>query len=54
MLGPDVLVAPVVTQGATSRAVYLPEGCWQLRGAGEQLRGRRTVTVPGRSGSCRT
>jgi alpha-glucosidase (family GH31 glycosyl hydrolase) len=46
MLGPDVLVAPVVTQGATSRSVYLPEGCWQLRGAGEQLRGPRTVTVP--------
>ena len=32
LLGPDVLVAPVVTQGATSRAVYLPAGCWQRRG----------------------
>ena len=26
MLGPDLLVAPVVTQGADSREVYLPEG----------------------------
>jgi sulfoquinovosidase len=24
-----VLVAPVVTQGATSRRVYFPRGCWR-------------------------
>lgn len=29
LLGPDVLVAPVVVQGATSREVYFPAGCWQ-------------------------
>ena len=28
LFGADLLVAPVVTQGATHRAVYLPEGEW--------------------------
>jgi len=31
LLGPDVLVAPVVGEGATSRQVYFPQGCWQRR-----------------------
>jgi sulfoquinovosidase len=29
MLGEDVLVAPVVTEGATTRELYLPAGCWR-------------------------
>jgi alpha-glucosidase len=29
MLGPDVLVAPVVDQGVSARTVYFPAGCWQ-------------------------
>lgn len=29
MLGDDVLVAPVVTEGGTTREVYFPAGCWQ-------------------------
>jgi len=28
MFGPDILVAPVYTQGATDRELYLPEGSW--------------------------
>lgn len=28
LFGPDLLVAPVVERGATSRSVYLPEGRW--------------------------
>ena len=28
MLGPDLLMAPVTTQGATERNLYLPEGEW--------------------------
>lgn len=45
LLGPDLLVAPVVTQGATSRRVYLPQGCWRLHGTGSKLTGKRSVTV---------
>ncbi len=28
MFGPDILVAPVYTEGATERELYLPEGSW--------------------------
>jgi alpha-glucosidase len=28
LFGPELLVAPVVEEGATQRKVYLPEGCW--------------------------
>jgi alpha-glucosidase (family GH31 glycosyl hydrolase) len=44
LLGPDLLVAPVVEQGSTSRKVYLPRGCWRLRG-GERHRGPAAVEV---------
>lgn len=46
LLGDDVLVAPVVVQGATTRAVRLPPGCWRRSGTGARLRGPRIVTVP--------
>jgi sulfoquinovosidase len=45
MLGPNVLVAPVVEQGATSRRVYLPQGCWRLHGHGGRRTGERSITV---------
>jgi alpha-glucosidase (family GH31 glycosyl hydrolase) len=51
MLGPDVLVAPVVEEGATSRRVYFPRGCWRLRGAGRRGCGPRFVTVAAPLGS---
>ena len=44
MLGPDVLVAPVVTEGAVSRRVLFPPGCW--RGASGAIhRGPRSARV---------
>jgi alpha-glucosidase len=45
MLGPDVLVAPVVTEGARSRAVYLPRGCWVEPETGRRLSGPATRRV---------
>jgi alpha-D-xyloside xylohydrolase len=45
MVGPDLLVAPVVAQGATTREVWFPPGCWQLHGDGASFEGGSTVTV---------
>lgn len=48
MLGPDVLVAPVVDEGARSRRVYLPRGCWVEPETGRRLSGpgSRRVAAP--------
>lgn len=46
LLGPSVLVAPVVEQGASTRNVYLPQGCWKHVDTGAQYEGPRDVTVP--------
>lgn len=43
MLGPDVIVAPVVKKGATSRDLYLPEGRWRDLKTGEETKGARWV-----------
>lgn len=39
MLGDDVLIAPVVTEGATSKQVFFPRGCWQRPETGERYEG---------------
>lgn len=44
MLGDRVLVAPVITKGATKREVELPDGKWLYLGKTE-YEGARTVTV---------
>jgi len=46
LLGPDVLVAPVVRPGVTRWPVRFPPGCWQRPGSGERYRGPRSATVP--------
>ena len=61
LLGPDLLVAPVLEPGATERSVYLPKGRWvdfwrsvdYREGGGglaliraKELRGRREATIP--------
>jgi alpha-glucosidase len=51
LLGPDLLVAPVLTEGATSRSVYLPAGTWFHVWTGTELQGGRTITVDAPIGS---
>ncbi|WP_249010697.1 TIM-barrel domain-containing protein [Conexibacter sp. DBS9H8] len=48
MLGPHVLVAPVVSEGATARSVVFPPGCWEDPVSHRRVRGplTRTVTAP--------
>ena len=48
LLGADLLVAPVVEEGATSRSVYFPTGCWRFPGTGQRFRGpsSRVVQAP--------
>lgn len=46
MLGPDVIVAPVVTPKAVTRDVYLPKGCWKHVDTGREFKGPADVTVP--------
>ncbi|MES2638454.1 MAG: TIM-barrel domain-containing protein [Myxococcota bacterium] len=45
LLGPWLLVAPILTEGATSRAVYLPEGRWFAFDTGVVYDGPATVTL---------
>ncbi|WP_207205421.1 TIM-barrel domain-containing protein [Microbacterium protaetiae] len=41
----DILVAPVLEEGATAREVYLPEGEWADAWTGESVVGGQAVTV---------
>ena len=45
LFGPDLLIAPVYTRGATSREVYLPAGDWYNFWAHERLEGGRQHSV---------
>ena len=46
MFGPDVLVAPVMYAGQTTRSVYLPAGAvWTNYWTGDKLEGGQTVSV---------
>jgi len=45
MLGDDILVAPVVQDGAVSRDIYLPRGVWVAGdGQGQEYVGPVTLT----------
>jgi alpha-glucosidase/alpha-D-xyloside xylohydrolase len=44
LFGRDLLVAPVVDKGATSRTLYLPRGAWFDFWTGEKRKGGREIT----------
>lgn len=44
--GPDMLVAPILEEGARSRKVYLPEGRWVCPWTGTVYTGGQTVEAP--------
>jgi hypothetical protein len=50
MLGPDLLVAPVVQEGASSRTVHLPPGRWVDWWSGALMSGGADVTVQAQLG----
>ena len=46
MFGPDLLVAPVMEEGARTRSIYLPAGTvWKDAYTGKSYEGGRTVEV---------
>jgi alpha-D-xyloside xylohydrolase len=46
MFGPDILVAPVTSEGIRQRTVYLPGGCqWRDYTSGEVIDGGHTVVA---------
>lgn len=46
LLGPDVLVAPVIEEGARTRKVYFPSGCWNSPQDGQSYEGPAEIEVP--------
>ncbi len=46
LFGRDMLVAPVVEKGATSRRLYLPRGAWYDFWTGERVQGGREIDRP--------
>jgi alpha-glucosidase len=44
--GDDLLVAPILWEGARSRRLYLPRGTWYDFRTGAMLRGDTSITVP--------
>ncbi len=47
MFGPDLLVAPVMEEGARERTLYLPAGTdWRDAATGDTYAGGQTITVP--------
>ena len=46
LLGNEILVAPVLKEGATTRSLYVPRGAWVDFWTGDSVSGGQEVTVP--------
>src|SRR5262249_33195633 len=46
MFGSDLLLAPVLREGATTRSFYLPKGGWVEVATGRRFEGARSHTIP--------
>ncbi len=46
LLGPDLLVAPILYEGMTERTVYFPEGSWRSIADNRIYEGGKTYAVP--------
>ncbi|HVU26845.1 MAG TPA: glycoside hydrolase family 31 protein [Verrucomicrobiae bacterium] len=46
MFGSDLLVAPVLIEGATRRDIYLPDGDWFDYWSGQKFAGGQTIQMP--------
>ena len=46
MFGDAFLAAPIVTQGATTKSVYLPPGQWFSYATGSRYDGERSIQIP--------
>ena len=51
MIGDSLLVAPVTTEGATSRSVYVPAGTWYDVWTGDSVQGGQRLSVDAPIGS---
>ena len=45
MLGPDLLVAPILSEDTTQRSIYLPEGVWFHLWTGQRYEGRQWIEI---------
>ena len=46
MWGPNLLVAPVINKGLTSRSIYVPEGKWYDFQTGAEYKGKANIDFP--------
>ena len=44
--GDDLMIAPVVLKGVTSRKIYFPTGVWKDMSTGKKIKGKEWLDYP--------